>query len=222
MSRRTVELETRAEVVRRLSRSISLAGCFVQSVDLSGLPELGTVDVAGAVFLGCRLDPGDEDDLRDRGALVFPTLPGLPFDPYRGSLYTPVELYGPAALGGSAGNGTVRGDRSSRSGPARYRDSLDATVYAWAKRWQARHDIAGSLGAALHDHAIGDALDDALAQVPKGRVVGVMGGHATLRGTAQFAEAVRLDPNHADAHRNLAFVQRQQREKATPPSMKGK
>ena len=31
--------------------------------------------------------------LRTGGALVFPALPDLPFDPWRSALYTPAELY---------------------------------------------------------------------------------------------------------------------------------
>ena len=51
------------------------------------------LDVQGAIFLGCTFDDGVEDSLRSRGALIFPRLETVPFNPYRGQLYTPQELY---------------------------------------------------------------------------------------------------------------------------------
>ena len=47
----------------------------------------------GAIFLGCTFDDGVEDSLRSRGALIFPKLEGVPFNPYRGSCTAPQELY---------------------------------------------------------------------------------------------------------------------------------
>jgi len=171
MSRQVVELESLAAFDAHLAGSSLLAGCFVQSVDLTGRSAvLQRADPTGSVFLGCVFAEGLEAELRGRGALIFPTLPGLPFDPYRATLYDADELYADGA----------------------YADSSDAHVFAWAKDWHGRRTLAGSLAVALHDHAITDALDEVMQTTPATRVVGVMGGHAMLRGTAQYAGAARL------------------------------
>jgi predicted Rossmann-fold nucleotide-binding protein len=49
--------------------------------------------------------------------------------------------------------------------------------------------VAAALAATLHDHAIDDALAD---HVDGRRLAGVMGGHAQLRDSAEYADAVRL------------------------------
>jgi hypothetical protein len=93
------------------ARPERLNGWFVQSVDLTERSgALLKVDPRGAVFLGCLFEPVAETHLRRSGALLFPRLPELPFDPYRTRPYDAAELYG------SGG----------------YAVSPDAAVYAWA------------------------------------------------------------------------------------------
>ena len=170
MTRRLVEVETTAAFDRRIARVRRLGGWFVQSVDLSTRTEaLDAVDPRGAVFLGCIFAPGVEDRLRHRGALIFPRLPDLPFDPYRANLYAAADLYG-------------SGD---------YDSSPDAAIYAWS-RTRRQRTLVDELAATLHDHAISDALDDATAGLDPGLVVGVMGGHALQRDEAGYAAAARL------------------------------
>jgi predicted Rossmann-fold nucleotide-binding protein len=89
---------------------------------------------------------------------------GVPVDCYRSSLYTADELYDTPA----------------------YADSLDEQARAWALLPPSPRD---SLVQALHDHALDEALTGWLA----GRsLVGVMGGHALVRGEAAYADAARL------------------------------
>lgn len=165
---RVVEIETRAELEVRVARgATSLAGWHLQSVDLRGFALLATVDVAGALFLGCTFDDGMESSVRQRGGIVFPEVPETPVDTYRSTLYTPEELY----------------DTLDGSG---YDDSLDARAYAWSQQPETPD---GALAQALHDHAV----DQALADWVKGRrIVGVMGGHAAQRGSEEYAQAARL------------------------------
>jgi predicted Rossmann-fold nucleotide-binding protein len=163
---RVVEVESREDAERRLASGVrDLGGWRVRSVDLTGL-SLADRRVAGAMFLGCRLDQGITQELQARGALVFPELPDSPLDVYRGTLYTAPELYG----------------------TGRYHASVDARAYAWSQ--EAEHDGPDALlAAALHDHAIDVALD---AWARDRSLVGVMGGHAVRRGEASYAEAARL------------------------------
>jgi predicted Rossmann-fold nucleotide-binding protein len=166
-----VEVETLAELDALLAAgSTSMRGWRLQDLDLTGRSEqLRSLAPGGALLLGCDVLPADEEWLRAHGALVFPDVPDVPFDAYRGALYTAEELY----------DGLDRG----------YDATLDARVYAWS-RGPARHDVAATLAQSLHDHAV----DDALAELLEGRtgVVGVMGGHAVARGTLEYAEAACL------------------------------
>ncbi|MDX6301619.1 MAG: hypothetical protein QOF53_2833 [Nocardioidaceae bacterium] len=165
-----VEIESPEELDRRVAAgATSLAGWQLQDLDLRGRREvLARVDPRGALFLGGRFDPGVEDDLRARGALLFPTVPDVPVDVYRSGLYSPGELYDGLATGG-------------------YQETLDARAYAWAI--SSGEDLRRLLAQSLHDLSI----DDALAELVRGRrLVGVMGGHATARGSAVYRDAARL------------------------------
>ena len=147
-----------------------------QSLDLRGRTDaLQRLHVEGAIFLGCTFDDGVEDLLRRRGALIFPRLETVPFNPYRAALYSPGELY--AGLPG-----------------APYEALPDARIYQWSIQPGMRHRLDATLASALHDHAIGDALGDAIRTGPfQGRaMVGVMGGHAAQRGSSGFAQAAQL------------------------------
>ncbi|WP_328861873.1 LOG family protein [Streptomyces sp. NBC_00306] len=149
----------------------SLAGYRVQSVDLTDRTfPLLSLDCTGAVFLGCPMQPDAAVKVRAEGALVFPPVPHLPFDPYRGLLYTADELFAELARGG-------------------YEATPDARAYAWFGETKADRDIFASMLRAVHDDAVSDALDEHLVGA---RVVGVMGGHAMARGTAAYEGAARL------------------------------
>lgn len=177
-SPRTLEVETLGsfDQLAAAAGARSMHGWHVQSLDLRGRREvLESLDVQGAVFLGCTFDDGVEELLRAGGALIFPRLEKVPFNPYRGLLYTPQELYAGVA-------------------DTRYEDTLDARIYQWSIRPGQRHRLDATLAAALHDHSIGDALDELTrSELCLGRsMVGVMGGHAASRGSAGFAEAALL------------------------------
>jgi predicted Rossmann-fold nucleotide-binding protein len=165
------EIESLTEFDEVVSAHGTLAHCRVQSVDLTGRTDvLVTLDSAGAVFLGCPMTPEAAAKVRSTGALVFPPVPHLPFDPYRGFVYAPGELFEGLEVAG-------------------YEATPDARAYAWFQRTKADGDIYGSMLRAIHDDAVSDALDELLAGE---RVVGVMGGHAMARGTEEYAGAARL------------------------------
>ena len=176
-SPRTLEVENLASFDRLVAAgAVAMHGWHAQSLDLRGrTAALESLDVEGAIFLGCTFDPGVEDGLRRRGALICPKLKGVPVDPYRAALYTPQELY--AGLETSP-----------------YEELPDALVYQWSIRAGQRNRLDSTLASALHDHAIGDALDEFThSNLHAGRTtVGVMGGHAAQRGTAEFAQAAEL------------------------------
>jgi predicted Rossmann-fold nucleotide-binding protein len=163
---RVVEIDSLADFDHRLaSGACDLSGWRCHGLDLRERTDaLRECQVSGAMFLGCRLATGVEAELDEQGAIVFPSLPDVPIDPYRTRLYTAGELYG----------------------EGRYTDSLDARAYAWT---DAGLDHDGLLAATLHDHAIDGALGD---WVEDRSMVGVMGGHALTRDEPTYADAARL------------------------------
>ncbi|MFC8245478.1 LOG family protein [Streptomyces chartreusis] len=163
------EIETLQEFDATVSARGSLAGSRVQAVDLTDRTrELLGMDTTGAVFLGCAMREEAAAKIRT-GALVFPPVPDLPFDPYRGLVYSPDELFASLSDG--------------------YESTPDARAYAWFQRTKADRDVYASMLRAIHDDSVSDALDELLSGA---RVVGVMGGHAMRRGTQEYEGAARL------------------------------
>ncbi|MFF5448352.1 LOG family protein [Streptomyces sp. NPDC012888] len=169
MAHADIEIETLAEFDQVVARG-SLSGYRIQSVDLLDRTfALLSADTTDAVFLGCPMEPDAAAKVRADGALVFPPVPDLPFNPYRGLLYTPDELY--ASL------------------PSGYAATPDARTYEWFRETGSDGDVLSSMLRSVHDDAVSDALDEHLRGT---RVVGVMGGHAMGRGTAEYRGAAEL------------------------------
>lgn len=159
----------------------------VQSLDLRHRSSvLRAASVRNTLFLGCRFEPGVDDDLHDRGALLFPRLPDLPFNPYQPRLYDARDLY----------DAVYRGRR--------YEDSMDARTYAWSRSPETSDRLSSTLAASLHDHAITDALDELFRdRVDPALTVGIMGGHATLRGDPSYRQAAELAEQLASRGRTI-------------------
>ncbi|MFF0205008.1 LOG family protein [Streptomyces sp. NPDC005017] len=177
------EIETLEEFDATVAARGTLAGYRVQAVDLTDRTrELLTTDTTGAVFLGCPMRENAAAKIRTDGAMVLPPFPDLPFDPYRGLLYTPDELFSSLSERG-------------------YEATPDARAYAWLQRTKANRDVLSSMLRAIHDDSVSDALDELLTGA---RVVGVMGGHAMARGTRGYADAARLGRELARAGLTVA------------------
>lgn len=167
-----MEIESLSALDDALARDAPLSGLRLQDLDLRGHDAalLAHDDVAGLVVLGGHLSPALERHLRRGRAVVFPSDPAAPIDPYRARLYHPQELY--AGL-------TARG----------YQGTPDAIAYQWYRDALTRRDAFVSMLRAIHDDSMGDALDEL---VEGRRVVGIMGGHAVTRGSAGFRQAADL------------------------------
>ncbi len=170
-----VEIESASELVGRSS----LDACVLQGLDLTAAGiDWSRVEVTPRTFLlGCRLSHGDEMALRLRGAVLFPRFSELPYDPYRGRLYTSADL-----MQGYDGRDFER----TAADQATYRNFL-AT--------RESHSIVDELAQRIHDHSLNDALDDLLRDCgkafPRG-IVGIMGGHQSPRGSQAFREVAQL------------------------------
>ncbi len=151
----------------------------LRGVTLTGLDLTDPADDAllrtsmdGALLLGCALRPETARRAHAAGALLFPTVPGLPYEVYRSRLYTCAELF--------------EGFDPAR--PESYADTPDARIYRHTRRQGRLPDPLHALAERLHDHGISEALDDALT----GKPVAVMGGHALTRDSAGYRDAVEL------------------------------
>ncbi|MEM7050592.1 MAG: hypothetical protein AAF604_13080 [Acidobacteriota bacterium] len=167
------EVETLHELDHLIARGEDLADHVFQGLDLRGREHLfRDRDLRGTVFLGCRFDQAPSPA---SGAILLPTLPDLPYRPYRGTLYSPEEL-----LAGY--------DRQRKES---YQQTPDGRI------WQHYRDtgranppsLTETLARRLHDHAMSDALEEAIAGH---RVVGVMGGHSLQRTDPSFRQVARL------------------------------
>ncbi len=166
------DLESRADFDAAVAAG-SLVDAFLESLDLRDRGSaLRRVPVRGAVFLGCLLTEADASYLMDAGALIFPPLPNLPFNPYRPDLYRPDELYEGLAGG--------------------YRATVDAVIHRWYRAHARPGELAAELACTLHDHAIGESLAEALADRDPRLTVGIMGGHALGRDSSGYAAAATL------------------------------
>ena len=120
--------------------------------------------------MGCQAEPDLLADLTRRGALIFPTLPGLPYKAFRTELYTVDELFEPAVLM----------DKCRRGVETAYAETLDGQIYQYfcAHGRSRPSEIFDSLAQRLHDHSITDSIESLI----EGKsVVGIMGGHSLQR-----------------------------------------
>lgn len=172
-----MEIETLAEFDDHLDSGESLRGLRLQALDLTAYADRLAAhdDLTGLVVLGGVVPHDIADLLVRRGAIVFPGLADAPIDPWRG-LYFPEDLY----------EGLDSG----------YEHTPDARAYAWSLEARVQTDAYCTLIRAIHDDSVTDHLDEVI----EGRsVIGVMGGHATQRGSEAYAAAARLGHTLAQA-----------------------
>jgi predicted Rossmann-fold nucleotide-binding protein len=149
-----------------LNHTRSLKNCTIQQVDFTSRPINWTeIIIENTVFLGCSFRAIDKNYLLEQGAIIFPKVKHLPYEPYRSSLYTWQEL--------------MKGYHPKRN------QSLDISIYRYFSQYKVNPPVNEALYQRIHDHAIDDALRDFLNFQPDGltqkRCIGVMGGHSTLR-----------------------------------------
>jgi predicted Rossmann-fold nucleotide-binding protein len=174
------EIESIEAFERHLHGGTSFSNVVIQGLDLRGFTrQLSAAPLAGCAFLGCQLEQEALQAALSHGAMVFPPFMGLPYVPYRSSLYTPEELY--------------EGFEPAR--PESYAQTLDARVYEhWKTQGKGNPpSILETLAQRLHDHAVTDAVEEFLANGGRPRrVVAIMGGHSMLRGNPDYRSVAVL------------------------------
>jgi len=174
------EIHSIEELTSHLKDGGSLKDTVVQSVDATRVADLifkATID--NTVFLGCVLPDNVLASVVGRGASVFPTITGLPFNPYAPTLYSADTLF----------------DGFSPADPCSYCQTTDAKVYQhWIDTGSSNPTtIADALSRRLHDMAMTDAIGDFLAsQASDGKIVGMMGGHSMKRSDDAYLMAARI------------------------------
>jgi predicted Rossmann-fold nucleotide-binding protein len=172
-----LEVEYLHKLASLLSTRQSWEGLVLQGLDLRAhTEELLRLPVKGALFLGCEMEPQALQHCFLQGALIFPKLSGMPFDPYRGHLYTVAELY--------AG--------FDPQDPASYKSTLDAQVYDhWHRTGKDDPDsMHETLARRLHDLAVTDAIQELLKHGDQPwRVIAIMGGHGLSRAAPTYRSA---------------------------------
>jgi len=123
-------------------------------------------------FLGCTFRQNEAIQLIERGAFVYPKFKNLPYNPYRGKLYTWQEL--------------MEGYQPLDD------QSTDLKIYQHFIAHKYNPPVSEALAQRLHDHSIDDGLRRILEYDDEGmtkkKVVGFMGGHSTRRGSQFYNE----------------------------------
>ncbi|NVJ16468.1 hypothetical protein [Myxococcus sp. AM010] len=175
-----IEIESIEAFERHLAAGAGFANVIIQGLDLRGYTQaLASAELVGAVFLGCVLEKDALKATVEHGAMVFPPISGVPYQPYRGALYSPEELY--------SGFDPAR--------PESYADTPDARIYAhWAANGRGNPPtLLETLAQRLHDHSVTEAMEALL--YPSGgvrKVVAIMGGHSMKRGQPDYRVVASL------------------------------
>jgi predicted Rossmann-fold nucleotide-binding protein len=174
-----LEVESRAEFDMHMGHH-SLAGLVILGLRLDlNPPDFTGVNVAGTLFVGCRLATAEvEIDLIRRGAHLVPPFDARPYPTHPATLYTPEDLSFGFAQGGFAG-------------------MYDTQVYQhFLSHGGATPDIREALAQRLHDagidNALGKAVNAWVGTHGAKRAVGIMGGHAAARGSDAYRMAATL------------------------------
>jgi predicted Rossmann-fold nucleotide-binding protein len=158
----------------------SLAGLTIEGLHLEvDPPDFAAVDVADAMFVGCRFADADTAaELVRRGASVVPIFEETPYPSTPSRLYTADDLAAGFDRGGYAG-------------------MYDTVVYEhFLAHGGALPDVREALAQRLHDTGVDAALATAtrawIGAHGATNVVGVMGGHAQPRGSRAYRLAATL------------------------------
>lgn len=159
-----------------------------QGIDLRDVsPTIATIDLNGCAFLGCKITGDILQAAANSRCLVMHPIEGLPFNPFRTSLYSPEELY----------------DQFKLSEPeASYEKCLDKQIYdSYKKNGKIlRVGVDVTISRRIHDASISDALDDLLTIDKRKKTVAIMGGHDVGRDTKIYHDVALLCQQLSEKH----------------------
>ena len=157
-----------------LENGYQLTNSTIQNIDFtSSTINWHALELQNAVFLGCKLKKEDKIAIIEKGAVIFPEVPDLVYNPYRSSLYTWQELYKESAS----------------------KKSVDLEIYEHFSTHKYSPTMMEALCQRIHDNSIDDGLRDFLKPDENGnykvKSIGIMGGHSTLRSDHYFLEVAK-------------------------------
>ncbi|MBK8506439.1 MAG: hypothetical protein IPL46_32130 [Saprospiraceae bacterium] len=156
-----------------LKNGISLENRTIQQIDFSNLAiNWKSLLIKNATFLGCTFLKKDKLYLIEQGALVIDRPEGIPYDPFRKTLYTWHEL--------------LQGIPQTE----------DLKIFDHFQKTRYNPPINEALWQRIHDHAIDEALRDFIQMdesgMPKVRCIGIMGGHRVARKDISYKKVALL------------------------------
>ena len=178
-----IEIDTLSSLEEFFSniQSNQIYNISIQGLDLRPYESaLLSTSLISSFFLGCQMSVKTIYHLSADGHIIFPHVPNLPYKPFRGSLYSAMELM----------SGYQKNDHTSF-----LRNSCDGSIYQHhtQNKHNTQKNVLSSLLERIHDHAIDDALEQILGKSSRReRAVGIMGGHSCKRNTTTFREIAHL------------------------------
>jgi len=145
-----------------------------QKIDFYAVDELAKKkQFHDCLFMGCKLSKSLKEHL-DVDNYIFPEFK-MPYSLYPNKLYNKEVLFDEYHLGK----------------PDSYAVTYDKKVYDHFTQTNfLKESIKETLGRALHDHSIADAMNDFLGRFDEKKVVGIMGGHGLSREDPNYEEVV--------------------------------
>ena len=138
-------------------------------------------------FFGCEI-PKELEDGIGTSCLVFPRM-GMPYNVFRSKLYTAEYLY----------------DGYDPENEDSFANCFDSKVFAdYIEKGKESDNIRETLGRSLHDHAIGEAMNDFLSRFDERQVVAVMGGHALKRTDDAYATIAYISKRLTESGKLMA------------------
>ena len=181
------EIENQEQLSMFLDSHSDVVDVAIQGLDLRPFEaQICEYTIQNSYFLGCQLTPRLAMHIQAEGSVILPAPEELPYHPFRGTLYHPLELM----------DGFVRGTHRS------FVDhSLDSKIYTHYKESDSSNVIT-TLYQRIHDHAIDDALHSLMSD-RRTHTVGIMGGHSLKRTDPRFRQVAHLAQT---LHQNQYFI----------------
>ena len=170
------------ETFKRLLAEKSLENCVLWGLDLCDLSvDWSSLNPLPSTLIGCQLASLEHEMiLRNRGTSVFAPVKGLPYDPFRASLYTAAELMAGYSQDPICNN------------------SLDTRINRHFDEHGGHDpDIIEALAQRIHDFSIDEAIKELLgidqaSKLPLKKAVGFMGGHLCRRDDVYYRKTAQL------------------------------
>ena len=166
-----------------------VAHCVFQYIDFNLVPQYVAARhrFSDCCFLGCNIPSAMEDEIGGT-CLVFPRM-GRVYNAFRSDLYTGESLY----------------DGYDPDNEDSFETCFDSRVHKdYLEKGSHCLDIRETLGRALHDQSIGDAMNDFLSRFDPVQVVAMMGGHALLRTDEAFRQVALISKTLTENGKILA------------------